>query len=227
MISSDRMVAFWCRRLARKADSSSPSIKLCASRAASSISRRSAASRSDNSAIDGFGFSKNGPAPDEIPAPFNNLPFDKVDRAFEKFFQALLQVHERGKIIPGGRRKGDEEIRIAAIGIKPGAPSCRAEDLKPTHPIAAAERSKSVALLFNFGQHGLLPIFEQARPVPLLPLVAFLRKFICASNRLRCRRSIGMQFSMSGGKAPVARNQGGRSRRRGWRLQRHSTFTTS
>src|SRR5712691_10182838 len=116
--SSDRMVAFWCNRLARKAASSRPSTKPCASRAASSISRRSAASRSGNSAIDGFGFFQDRLAADEIPTSLDRLAFDEIDRASKKPFQRVLQIGERRKIVPGSRFERDEEINIAAIGIE-------------------------------------------------------------------------------------------------------------
>src|SRR5215831_5052620 len=154
--SSDRMAAFWCNRLARKAASSTPSTKPCASRAASSISRRSAASRSGISAIEGFGLFKDCPTTDEIPAPLDHLPLDEVDRASEKSFQGLLQVGECCKIVPGCRLEGNEEISIASAAIEIGAPRSGAEDLQPRHTVAAARRGKSIALFVNVRLHRFL-----------------------------------------------------------------------
>src|SRR5215831_8928548 len=133
--SSDRMAAFWCNRLARKVASSSPSTKACASRAASSISRRSAASRSGNSAIDCFGLVKDRPTTDEIPARLDRLPLDEVDGASEKSFQGLLQIAEYRKIVPGGRLERNEEISIATVRIEVGAARSGAEDLQPRHTV--------------------------------------------------------------------------------------------
>lgn len=55
--SSERMTAFWCRRLVRKAVSLRSLMKERASLAANSMSSRSAASRSGKSAIDCLGVS--------------------------------------------------------------------------------------------------------------------------------------------------------------------------
>jgi hypothetical protein len=43
------------------------------------MSRRSAASRSGNSAIDGFGLLQDRPAADEIPARLDRLAFNQID----------------------------------------------------------------------------------------------------------------------------------------------------
>src|SRR6266480_2291552 len=118
--SRERIVAFWCNRLARKAASSRPSINPCASRAASNISRRRAASRWGSSAIDRFGFFQDHPAADEIPARLDRLALDEIDRAPEKPLQPLLQISEGRKIVLGGRLEGDEEVSIAAVRVEPG-----------------------------------------------------------------------------------------------------------
>jgi len=127
-----------------------------------SIPGMSAESRSDNSAIDDFGLSKNRPAADEITAQLDRLALDEIDRAPEKPFQRLLKVAESRKIIAGLIVEGDKKISVTALGIKICLPRSRAEHLKPRHAISTAERSKSIAFFLNVGLHS----FPDSRQVP-------------------------------------------------------------
>src|SRR5580698_10639882 len=161
-ISNDRMTAFWCSRLARKATSSSPSTNDRASRAASSISSKRAESRSGNSAIDRFDLVQDRPPPDEVPTFLNGLALDQVDGAPKQRLQRVLQIGEGRKIVSSGGRESHEEISVTAFGIETGAASSRTEDLEPRHAKAAAERRKSLAPAVDVGPHGFLPSLRNA-----------------------------------------------------------------
>src|SRR5260370_41136751 len=93
--SSARITALWCNRLARNAASSMPATKPRASRAASSMSRSSAASRSAGLPIDRLGLFQNPAAADEIEAGLDGFAFDRIDGPAEESLQRLLD-HQEG-----------------------------------------------------------------------------------------------------------------------------------
>src|SRR5579883_206927 len=132
------MTAFWCRRLARKAGSSIPSTKLRASRAASSMSRSSAASRSGSSAIDRLGFLQDRSPTDEVPARFDGFAIHEIHPAPEQLFHRVLQLRKSRKIIPHPRFKCDKKIRVAALGIEAGGTGSRTKNLQPRDTVAPA-----------------------------------------------------------------------------------------
>src|SRR6478672_3433774 len=122
-------------RVLRRVGKCRKSMGLCGN----NMPRRSAASRSGNSAIDGFSLFQDRAAADEIPARLDRLALDEIDRAPKKAFQRVLKIGECRKIVAGGRFEGDEEIGIALIRIETRVTRSRAEDLQPCHAIAAAE----------------------------------------------------------------------------------------
>src|SRR5215467_6736892 len=97
--SSERITAFWCKRLARNAASSMPATKPWASFAASSMSSNNAASRSPGSAIDRLGFFENSAAANEIAAGLDSFALDEVDGAAEERLQCFLEIEEGGETV--------------------------------------------------------------------------------------------------------------------------------
>src|SRR5579883_1149144 len=153
--SSARIAAFWCNRLVRNAAWLSPSTKLCASRAASSISSRSAASRSGGLAINRLGLPQNAATTNEIAAGFDRFALDEVHRATEKFLQRVLEIGKSRQVVPGSGRERDEEIGVAMRGLEAGAACRGTENLQPRDAVPAAECGDGVALFGDVSVHGL------------------------------------------------------------------------
>jgi hypothetical protein len=93
--------------------------KLLRIKCASSMSRRSAASRSGNSATDGFGLFQDRTAADEIPACLNRLALDEIDGPAKKPLQPVLHIGERRKIVSGSGLEGNEESASLRSGSNP------------------------------------------------------------------------------------------------------------
>src|SRR5207237_8091325 len=109
----------WCGRVLRTAASSRPSTKLRASRAASNMSSRNAASRSGISAIDCFSLPQDGAPPDIIAARLHRLALDEIDRPPQQLFQRFGESEksfERRQV--AAVLEFDQKIEIAPLLIK-------------------------------------------------------------------------------------------------------------
>src|SRR5438270_13466129 len=155
---SSRIAPLWCSRLSRKASRSRDWTKFRAFRAASNISRRSAASRSGTSAIDRLNVPEDRPTADVILAFLDCTAFHKINSPAEHSLKGMYEIEKRRHVLFRSSREGHEQIDVAAAGVKIHCTRRGTEHLQPRDAVPATDFGESVTSAKKIRMHrGMIP----------------------------------------------------------------------